>query len=439
MDTASSTVTDSPQPQNRRALWPWVMIAIVLMLASLVLSFWWPMYRAGVVIRYLDKNDGSYDADYNHPRWTSWFLDVRTFHPWFDDLESISLWDTEVDGTMLSNISHYASLRDLSIKVKSGSEDSLLHLSQLHQLNQLSISVDDTKIPCPTFKGLSDLRYVRLDGVVLDPSLWKVVTQELKLKDLTLIGCCFEGAIKLPSEHNLEILWLFRHGVDPICGKPIACLNFRRSSGVNQKALGGQSEQDSTSNRQITYCDIRSLISKSEWELLSQIEGLESLSIGLAHESSSEQQIKSLFASSELELLSRIKHLNLQTKYGSPSPESRIDNLYSVVILKDLKELELYGDSFRIESNYEFLGQLSRLEKLELDDTPPTTELLRGIALIPRLTELRLDFSTPESADWMILAHCKTLKKLTYTKDCSFRDVVEEFNTARPDVEVTLE
>lgn len=404
MDSDHTLATDSPQSPNRRALWPWVMSGIVLMLAALGLSFWWPMHRAGIVIEFLEGNHGYYQAQYNHPEWTNFFLGKRTFHPWFDEIDQINTNSARGNESFLKNLSSIRGLKELDLHLKSGSESSTESLSKLDQLEKLRLWGNHSNIPSQSFVGLKNLKFLQLGELVLDDSLWKTVTEDLDLPYLSLLSCRFEGEVSNPKNSKLTKLFLYFCELDESFGKGIAELSSLESL-VVWGDLNIDFLRQVGTNRSLKDLSIRSKsVNQTEWDFICQIETLDTLSIWVSDSISSAPALRSLS---------------------------------SISRSKNLREFSGFGNSSFTESNYDYLGELSNLKTLELHGMKFTYGLLWGIASIPQLTELHLGCQNTQPTDWLILTNCKSLKTLSYTNDCSFRDVAEEFKKARRDVEVT--
>lgn len=195
--------------KKARPLWPWVVAAVVVLLAAVAFSFWWPMHQAKNVFAEIESRGGSIDFKTDRPRWAG-FLDEEMYHPWFDRVISI-MASEPVDDSFLQEISVFRELEDLGLDVSNASSEEIREISQFKQLEFLQLDGGGKSIPIGWISSLSNLEYLILFDLSASHADWQRIAEArlpiifLSFSQLSLDEMQREFCGSLSSLSRLEV------------------------------------------------------------------------------------------------------------------------------------------------------------------------------------------------------------------------------------------
>ncbi len=388
--------------QKPRALWPWVLGTVVLLLGTLVFLFWWPMHRAGRFLALVDSDpEGVADVISEHPAWFEWIFGDEVFHPWFGRVESVSAGAAIVDDHFIRELAQFPELETIDLDVSRVSNAAMEEVIRLPSLEGASFQVIGSS------NRLDWLAHATMDMRLLikrrelTAADWQALSNCRASVDLILIACDLgdEGAMRLPERtvgvylENCYLPRAFGGTLSRLSSlKQIACDACRTEPGF-WRLLG-----DSSASFGLYLFNV-SLTDETVGEL-EEIQSTSGFGISFRRGTLDDEAIRRL---------GRLRNLTRLTFSESTVPD---------------------GDA------WESLTQLERLFYLDLSGTNVGDLTVAILARIPNLDHLDLSYTKITETGLRSLESSTSLKDLYVSGTALTLTEIKAARLRRPDLEI---
>lgn len=365
--------------QKARPLWPWVVTAVVVLLAAGAFSFWWPMHRSKKVIAAIRSRRCLFDFETDRPRWAS-FLSEETFHPWFDRVNEIEIYGESVDDAFVKDILVFSELKTLRLNVSEVSPDCIRSIGELEKLESLILEGDGSTIPLDWIVRLKTLDYLHLTHMSVAEDDWQKVTE---------------------AELSISDLWFEQFDLGEMEGEACASL---------------------TSLSELVIIDCEA--SQKFWEALSKNQSIKYLHLG-------DLVIDEL----SMQALCRLSSLAFFKIWQNVDLDA--DQVRQLAELKDLREIEFEECRLPDDESWMVLSSLPNLQYITLAETNVGDSTALALAECSELIEVTLYGTELTDAGLERLQKLPKLRLISVGKSKVTPQGIRKFQKSRPDVEIS--
>lgn len=403
-DAAPHAETPPAALSQPRALWPWVLGTVVLLLGTLAFSFWWPMHRAGKLISRIEGGTGNrVGVEFSHPEWIEWLFGEKVFHPWFDRVVWIVANDDIVDDWFLSELAQFSDLHSVQLNVSNASGAAIVELNHLSSIQSCEIIVNGSMRSLDWVAEISlPLRLSILNrGLSIED--WESLASCESLQSLSLVFC---DVGDIPEIHLPERMSEIRfHKCQLLSG-----------------SLGRTLSQLRHLER--VWC-VACPTEEAFWYKLGDSTASFELSlIGMPLTDAALTEIAGIRSVSKLELVYR------DTKIDG----DQIDKLCRLDLLT---QIEIIRSVLPDDHSWDALGELTRLHHLDLSESTIGDRTAAALAEIPNLESLDLSGTALSEVGLVALEKNRTLKHLWLSETALTPNQIDASRLRRPDWEIT--